>query len=180
MKSDKKEVLMAGLGGGGILTAGLLIGKAASTQYKNVICFPSYDISKRGGKIKCTVIYSNEVIASPIIDQTSNVIVAEPRQLELYRNRICPGGTLVVESNNFEEESINDDVSVIKVPAIKTAIEISGTSQGAILVLVGALVAARELLPVELIEQELQDSFAGKEKALKNNLAAFRKGLTFA
>ena len=90
-KSVRGEVLMSGVGGGGILTAGLLLAGAATEMYRNVSCFPSYDISKRGGRIECTVIFSDHEIASPLLDRAASVVVAEPARLGEFQDRIRRG-----------------------------------------------------------------------------------------
>ena len=174
---DKKSVLITGIGGGGILTAGLLLSRAATTIYRNVTCFPTYDISKRGGRIECTVSFSNEEIASPIIDRSTNLIVAESSQLMDYQPRVSPGGNLFIESNGTPADINMKNVSIIKVPAINTAIDISGKSNAAIIVFIGALVAFTNILPADLIIQELEKTFSNKRKLLSDNLDAFKKGL---
>ena len=170
------EVIMTGLGGGGILTAGLLLASAAVTKYKNVTWFPSYAISKRGGLVECTVIYSNEEISSPLLSQAEVIIIAESTQFKDFESRVRPGGTMIIESAGFQAGSKKEGIPVIKVPAIETSIHITGTSQGANLVLLGVFVEATHTIPAELIQSELEKSFAGKEEALKKNLRVFEEG----
>lgn len=69
---DKKlpvrgDVIVTGLGGSGVLTIGTMLAEAATTRYKNVTWFPSYAISKRGGLCECTVVFSNDEVASPLL-----------------------------------------------------------------------------------------------------------------
>ncbi len=170
------EVIMTGLGGGGILTAGTLLAEAATTKYKNITWFPSYAISKRGGFVECTVIFSNDEIASPLLSQADGVIVADSAQFRDFENRVRPSGTMIVESAGLEAKAIRNDIKAIEVPAVETAIRLSGGSRGANLVLLGAFIEATKILPAELIKQALEKSFAGKEKILKSNLASFEEG----
>jgi len=174
--SERYEVIMAGLGGGGILTSGLLLASAAMSRYRHVSWFPSYAISKRGGLVECTVIYSSEEIASPLISQATAVIVAEAAQFGDFERRVRPGGLMLVESAGLQAQPSREDIQLIKVPAIETAIRLSGTSQGANLVLLGAFAEVAQTIPVELIRAELEKSFAGKGKVLEGNLRAFEGG----
>ncbi|RLC73118.1 MAG: 2-oxoacid:ferredoxin oxidoreductase subunit gamma [Chloroflexi bacterium] len=173
---ERYEVIMTGLGGGGILTSGLLLASAAVNRYRYVSWFPSYAISKRGGLVECTVIYSEEEIASPLISQAAAVIVAEATQFEDFERRIRPGGVMLVESAGLQAQPRRADIRIVKVPAIETAIRLNGTSQGANLVLLGAFAEVTQTIPAELIRAELEKSFAGKEKVLENNLRAFEGG----
>ncbi|MBL7124921.1 MAG: 2-oxoacid:acceptor oxidoreductase family protein [Dehalococcoidales bacterium] len=173
----KGEVIISGLGGAGILTAGILLAEAAITKYKNVTWFPSYAISKRGGLCECTVIFSNDEVASPLLSQADGVIVAEAAQFKDFEGRVRPGGTMVVEKTGLQVKAERKDIRIIKVPAIETAINLSGTSQGANLILLGAFVGATQVISPELIKKQLKESFAGKEEVLKGNLEAFDEGL---
>ena len=173
----KGEVIISGLGGAGILTAGTLLAEAATTKYKNVTWFPSYAISKRGGLCECTVIFSNDEIASPLLSQADGVIVAEAAQFKDFEDRVRPGGTMVVEKTGLQAKAEREDIRIIKVPAIEMAISLSGTSQGANLILLGAFVGATQIISPKLIKQQLKESFAGKGEVLKGNLEAFDEGL---
>lgn len=175
--SAKGEVIMAGIGGGGVLTAGTLLAQAATNEYKNVTWFPSYAISKRGGFVECTVVFSNDEIASPLLSQADGVIVAEAAQFKDFEGRVRPGGTMIVEKTGLESKAERKDIRVIEVPAIEAAIGIGGSSRGANLVLLGAFVGVTQIIPPELIKQQLKEAFAGKEKVLKGNLEAFDQGL---
>ena len=174
--SVKGEVIISGLGGAGVLTAGTLLAEAAATKYKNVTWFPSYAISKRGGLCECTVVFSDTDIASPLLSQASGIIVAEAAQFKDFESRVRSGGTIVVEKAGLETKPERKDIRVIEVPAIETAISLSGTSQGANLVLLGAFVEATQIISGDLVKQTIEKSFAGKEKIQKSNLEAFEKG----
>jgi len=175
--STKGEVIITGTGGGGVLTAGTLLAQAATNEYKNVTWFPSYAISKRGGFVECTVVFSNDDIASPLLSQAYGVIVAEAAQFKAFEDRVRPGGTMIVEKTGLESKAERKDIRIIEVPAIETAISISGTSRGANLVLLGAFVGVTQIISPELIKQQLKEAFTGKEKVLAGNLEVFDKGL---
>ena len=172
----KGEVIITGLGGAGVLTAGTLLAEAATTKCKNVTWFPSYAISKRGGLCECTVIFSDDEVASPLLSQADGVIVAEAAQFKDFEDRVRPGGTMVIEKTGLTAKATRKDIKVIEVPAIETAISLSGTSRGANLILLGAFVQATQVISPELIKQEIKKSFAGKDKVVKDNLEAFENG----
>ena len=52
-----KEIVFAGSGGQGVLTAGLIISDIAATEGINVTWVPSYGSAMRGGTANCTVKY---------------------------------------------------------------------------------------------------------------------------
>lgn len=59
-----KEIICAGFGGQGVLTAGMLLINAGMEQDKNVLFYPSYGSEMRGGTANCTVKVSEKLIAS--------------------------------------------------------------------------------------------------------------------
>ena len=164
----KGEIIIAGIGGAGILVAGTLLAEAALTKYKNVTWFPTYAISKRGGLTECTVIFSNDEIASPLLSQSDGVIVVEAAQFKDFEGRVRPKGTIVVEKTGFNNKAERKDIRIVEVPAIETAIKQGGSSRGANLILLGAFVKATQIMPVELIRQQIKKAFAGKEKIRKS------------
>jgi 2-oxoglutarate ferredoxin oxidoreductase subunit gamma len=170
------ELIVTGLGGAGVLTIGTLLAQAAARRYARVTWFPSYAISKRGGLCECTVVYSDEEIASPLLSQAEGVIVAEALQFRDFLGRVRAAGTMVVEKAGLESRSERSDITVIEVPAIQEAITLTGDSRGANLVLLGAYIEATHRFPPELVTAEIEQGFGGNKKITHANLAAFEKG----
>ena len=80
------EVRIAGLGGQGIVTAGVMIGRAASVfGGKNVTLAQSYGPESRGGASKVEVIVSDEKINYPKLRKPSLVAVMSQ---EAYQKNI--------------------------------------------------------------------------------------------
>ena len=65
----KKEIIFAGFGGQGILTAGKFLAFAAMDKGLNVSWLPSYGPEMRGGTANCSVIISDEEVGSPVISE---------------------------------------------------------------------------------------------------------------
>lgn len=170
----RHEVIMAGVGGKGVLVAGLLLAQAAMAKYRNVVWFPSYASSMRGAPCECTVIFSAEKIASPVPAQAEAIIVFSPSQLKPFERRVRPGGIILVENAGFSGETEKQDVRILLVPAVAVSMEL-GDSRAANLVLLGAYIRVTEVLPPELVEAELNRRFSGEEALL--NQRAFREGM---
>ncbi len=175
--SSRTDVIMAGLGGMGVLIAGQILSHAALKKCKYVTWLPSYGVQKRGGLVECTILFSDEKeIASPLIDQAQTVMVLDSSQFKAFEPRVRPGGVMLVESAGLEEEQERDDYELLKINAIEIA-----TSTGDIrrnsLVLLGAYVAVNDAIPAELIEAELKERFGASETVLESNQKAFRRGV---
>lgn len=169
------DVIMTGVGGKGVLTAGLLLAQVGMNQYKNVLWFPSYQAAMRGGPCECTVVLSDDDIASPILSQTQSLIVMDVTQLRSFQDRVRPAGLLLIEKAGLKEKVSRSDVRVVEVPAVELALNM-GDSQASNLILLGAYIQLTGAIPLSLMEKELEKRFAGKEKALAVNKKALNEG----
>ncbi|MEW6034452.1 MAG: 2-oxoacid:acceptor oxidoreductase family protein [Chloroflexota bacterium] len=177
-KDSRHSVIMAGIGGKGVLMAGQILAKAALPQYKYVSWTPTYYTLMRGGASECTVIMSNEHPGAPVLPLARKVVVFEPSQLKPFQGRVRPGGILITESAGLPEID-RDDVRVLKVPAVDVASKL-GDVMAANFVLLGAYIGVSKAVRPELVEAELEKRFGHKGKVLDINRGAFREGLKLA
>lgn len=172
---DRGEVIIAGLGGRGVLIIGLALARAAMTKYKHVSWLPSYAISKRGGDCNCTVLFSNDEIASPLLLQAKVVLILETSQYQEYGDRVVPGGLLLTESAGLDGKPDRKDAEVILVPGMAEAVAM-GNSLVANFIMLGAYIEATKVLSPQLVEVELDRIFGAKQTVLELNKKAFRRG----
>ena len=179
MEPRRFEVIMAGVGGKGVLMAGELLARAALSMYPHVSWLPSYTGAMRGGPCECTVILSDDEIASPIVSRVDAVVVMEPSELKSFLGRLQPGGLLVLESAGLEEGVDREDIRVLEVPGVAAASRV-GNPQTANLVLLAAYIEATKAVPLELVETELEKRLKGSEDILATNRAALVEGTKIA
>ena len=73
----KKGYIFAGFGGQGMLLIGKFLAMANMLDGKHVSWLPSYGPEMRGGTANCSVIVSDEEVASPMIDKADVLIQRE-------------------------------------------------------------------------------------------------------
>jgi len=173
---SRTDVIMAGLGGMGVLMAGQILSRAALKKYQHVSWLPSYGVEKRGGLCECTVIFSHEEIASPLLDQAHTVVVFDGAQFKTFEPRVRTGGIMLVENTGLQDEREKKDYELLRIPGLEVAVTM-GESQVNNLILLGAYIATCKTLPPELIEEELERRFATKKAIFERNQRVFRKGL---
>ncbi len=176
--SIRHEVIMSGTGGKGVLVAGQLLAEAGMQKYNYVTWTPTYFAAMRGGSCECTVILSNEKIASPLLTKAEVVIVFEPSQLKDFEARVKQDGIFIIESTGLPGVK-RQDIRIVKVPAAETAVKLGGI-MAANLVLLGTYVEITKAAPAELVEIEIERRFGGNEKRLSLNKQAFRQGMLLA
>jgi 2-oxoglutarate ferredoxin oxidoreductase subunit gamma len=170
------EIMIAGFGGQGVLFAGQLIAYAALDEGKETTWFPSYGPEMRGGTANCTVIVADEEIGSPLVRYPQAVIAMNQPSLDKYEPLVRPGGVLIVNSSIAERESYRQDIRVIQVPGNEIA-EHLGDKRMTNMVLLGALLTALPVLPLESVERSLAAHLPERHhKLLPLNYQALRSG----
>jgi 2-oxoglutarate ferredoxin oxidoreductase subunit gamma len=170
------SIIIAGFGGQGVLFAGQLLAYAGMDAGRNVTWIPSYGPEMRGGTAHCVVIISDEPIGAPIVARPEIAIVLNKPSYDKYEPMVKPGGLLVVNSSLIDSMSARVDIDILEVPANAIAEEF-GTSKMLNMAALGALLAGREILPLEVVEKALQDHLpASKQHLIDANLQVFRQG----
>ncbi len=170
------EIVIAGFGGQGVLFAGQVLAYAAMDNGKEVTWIPSYGPEMRGGTANCTVIIADEEIGSPLVRNPKAFIAMNLPSLDKYESAVVKGGTLIVNSSLIERRVQREDLNYFLVPANEIA-ESLGDKRLINVVMVGALLAAIPVLPIEAIEKALQDHLPERhQKLLPLNFQALRAG----
>ena len=179
MEQDKmlrSEVIIAGIGGMGVLVAGQVLLEAAFQRYEHVSYAPTYGFAKRGGLCQCIVIFSSERISSPLVNQAQAVMILDSSQFAAFEPRVRPGGLIITEKAGLSAERGRDDYKLYALPGMEIAISM-GSSVVNNLILLGAYVAITGTVSPELIEAELRKRYKNNEKVLVRNLDAFGRGV---
>lgn len=178
-KNTRHEIIIAGLGGMGVLSAGQVLSATAFQTYNHVSYAPTYGFAMRGGLCQCTVIFSNERIASPLLDQAQTVMLLDSSQFGALEPRVRPGGIIIADSAGLCAERERNDYKLYTLPAVEIAISM-GTSLVRNFILLGYYIAVVKPVPSELIEAEITRRYKNNEKMLARNLEAFKRGLELA
>ena len=172
----ESSIIISGFGGQGALFAGQLLAYAGMDAGRFVSWIPSYGPEMRGGTAHCTVIIGDDEIGAPIVARPDAVVALNLPSYDKYEPLVKPGGLLVVNSSLIPSESGRNDIDVVYVPANAIAEE-WGTPKMLNMAVVGALLAARPVLPLEVLEAALAAHLpAGKQHLIEANLKVLRHG----
>jgi 2-oxoglutarate ferredoxin oxidoreductase subunit gamma len=174
-----EEIIFSGFGGQGALFAGQLLTYSGMDQGRHVTWIPSYGPEMRGGTAHCTVILSDDDIGSPIVRQPTICVVMNPDSMDKYEPLVKPGGLLVVNSTLVRARSQRTDIQTVYVPANDLALEL-GNAKMANVVLLGALLGTREIVPLSSIERTLDEHIpAERRKIIAPNKRALSCGAEY-
>lgn len=172
---SRREILIGGVGGQGVVLSAVLLGAAATLfENKKAVQTQSYSSELRGGSTRAEVIISEESILDPQVRRPDILIVFSEDALSKYLDRIKPKGLLVIDSDLVKGVKPGD-YKILSVPATSIADKEMGTVVVANLVVLGALIKKTGLLSVQAMEKAIEINVP--KKAIETNLKAFRRGL---
>jgi len=176
---SRYEIRIAGMGGQGIVLAGVMIGRAASVfGGKHVTMAQSYGPESRGGASKTEVVVSDERIDYPKVRKPSLIAIMSHEAYEKNLADLTQSDVVVIiDPDMVQEEEATKSRKIFRVPATRIA-EGLGKRIVANMVLVGAIVALTGAVDPTAVEKAIAKyTPRGTEKL---NLEAFKRGYEFA
>lgn len=185
----KTDIILAGVGGQGILSIATVIGKAALAEGLYLKQAEVHGMSQRGGDVQSNLRISSDPIASDLIPLGGADIVVslEPMEALRYVPYISKTGWIVTNTTPFvnipdypemteidEELMNNPNVVAFDMDAVAKQ---EATPRASNMVLLGAATPFIGIEP-EKIEAGIREIFGRKGEAIvESNLKAFRAGL---
>lgn len=187
---SKKDIILAGVGGQGILTIATIIGNAAAVAGINLKQAEVHGMSQRGGDVQSNLRLSTEPIYSDLIPSggADLIISMEPMEALRYVSCLNEQGWVVTSSTPYknipnypDEQSLSDELNAISHVVrldIEQVAKDGGTPKSANIVLLGMAARNIEILSPEELREAIRRVFAVKgEKVVEANLKAFDMGL---
>ncbi len=175
-----KEFVFAGFGGQGMLLIGKFLAMACMLDGKHVSWLPSYGPEMRGGTANCSVIISDDPVASPIVYEADVVVAMNLPSLDKFEHEVKPGGLLVINSSIIERKSVRDDITVVYCDAMKIAEEVKNP-KGANVAILGAMLAKCPIVGIDKMTEAIRIELGErKAKFLDGNVRALKAGIEAA
>jgi 2-oxoglutarate ferredoxin oxidoreductase subunit gamma len=170
------SIVIAGFGGQGVLFAGQLLAYAGMDNGLEVTWMPSYGPEMRGGTANCTVIIGNETIGAPVVARPDIAVVLNQPSFDKYEHLVKEGGLLIVNSSLVRGRSARDDITAVEVRANEMS-EALGSSRMLNMAALGAMLAARPILPLQAVLDALTLHLpASKAPLLEANKQVLKQG----
>ena len=189
----KQDIILAGVGGQGILSIAMVIGSAALQQGLHLKQAEVHGMSQRGGDVQSNLRLSSEPIHSDLIPRgAADLIVSlEPMEALRYVPYLAPQGWIITNTVPFVNipdypamESVMAELN--KLPRV-IAIDVdviakeTGSPRSANMVLLGATAAVLDILDPEKLRDGIRRIFGRKgEDIVAANIKAFDAGLASA
>lgn len=186
----KKDIILCGVGGQGILSIATVIGEAATRAGLNLKQAEVHGMSQRGGDVQSHLRLSDKTIYSDLIAQggADMIISMEPMESLRYLPYLVKDGKIVTGSNPFvnipnypDMEAVQkelDSLSAVDILDIDAVAKDSGNPRGANMVLLGMAARHFQILSAEQLKDAIRTVFAKKgESVVQANLKSFCAGL---
>ena len=184
----KSDLILAGVGGQGILSIAAAIGKSALKEGYQLKQSEVHGMSQRGGAVQSHLRISSSVIASDLISlgKADMILSVEPMEALRYLPYLSVSGWLISSNNPFnniqnypELELLLDEIRIVRNHVILDAEYLakeSGSVRSSNMVILGA---ASVYLPIaeSTFQETIKEMFLKKgEELVAINLKAFKFG----
>ena len=174
------NVIMSGFGGQGVMLIGQLLAYAGMVEDKYVTWMPSYGPEMRGGTANCSVVVSDEPVASPIFDSPNVVVAMNIPSLTRFENNITRDGILLVNTSVIDRKPTRKDIKIINVPCNEVADKI-GNQKVSNMVMLGALMGCTKMISIQSVEEALKHKLTGKKVSfIEVDKKAINEGISIA
>ena len=186
----KKDIILAGVGGQGILTIATIIGDAAAEAGLNLKQAEVHGMSQRGGDVQSNLRLSSEPIYSDLIRKgdADLIISMEPMEALRYVGELDKEGCVVTSSQPFKnipnypsEEALEAELNALPrclMQPIEELAKAHSMPKSANIILLGMAAKYIEILSAEQLRESVGRVFASKgEQVIEANLRAFDLGV---
>lgn len=188
----KNDIILAGVGGQGILSIAAAIGHAAVSSNLYIKQAEVHGMSQRGGAVQSHLRLSDTTIASDLVPAggADMIISVEPMEALRYLPMLSPNGWVVTSTTPFinipdypEPATVLAEVNRIKNHVAIDADEIAkevGSVRASNIVMLGAASLFLDI-PFAKIEDGIRELFGRKgEEVVEMNLKALRAGREYS
>ena len=175
-----EEVVIAGFGGQGVLSMGMILCYSGIMENKEVSWMPSYGPEMRGGTANCIAIVSDSKVSSPIIAKFDTVIALNQPSVDKFESMVKPGGLLIYESTNVITPPTRSDIDIVGIPASAEAAKMKNTKIMNMIIL-GAFLKKKPIIKFENIIEGLKQVLPERyHHLIPLNTDALNKGMELA
>ncbi len=173
----KKEIIISGFGGQGVLSMGKILAYSGLMEDKEVTWMPAYGPEQRGGTANVTVIVSDKRISSPILSRYDVAIVLNQPSLEKFEPKVKPGGILIYDGYGIINPPTRKDINVYRIDAMDKAADMKNAKVFNMIVL-GGLLKVCPVVSTEGLHSALLKSLPERHHGLiPLNMQAVEEGM---
>jgi len=173
----KWEIRLSGSGGQGLITAGIILARAAVLDKIQVTQSQSYGPESRGGSSRADVIISNEEFYFPEAVNFDVLLALSQEACDKYSDDLKPDGILIADSTFVKNVALLDS-TIYEFPFTGIAMEKLGSVLPTNIMTLGFLVKKTNVVSEKSLKEALKNSV--RPQFLEMNLKAIKIGFELA
>jgi 2-oxoglutarate ferredoxin oxidoreductase subunit gamma len=168
------EIKFGGLGGQGVILAGMITGRAAALfDNKEATLTQAFGPEARGSACSAQVVVSDSKILYPYVTRPRILVCMSQDAYNRFSPEIADQGLLLIEQDMVNPEPIPNHAKVYGVPATRIAEEL-GRRMVLNIVMVGFFASISKLVSPQAMRKSVEDSVP--RGTIDLNLKAFDRG----
>jgi 2-oxoglutarate ferredoxin oxidoreductase subunit gamma len=176
MYNNTHKLILSGFGGQGLMFLGKLIALAAMREGKFVTWFPAYGAEVRGGTAYCSVVVSEQEIASPMVGHPDIALAMNQPSLDKFEPAVVKNGLLFVNETLINRNPERKDLKVFLAPFSRIAADL-GEVRIANMVALGSINEVVKLVSFKSIFSALDEMVPASRKfIMETNKKAIEEG----
>jgi 2-oxoglutarate ferredoxin oxidoreductase subunit gamma len=171
------EIKIGGLGGQGVILAGLIMGKAAAIfDKKEATMTQAFGPEARGSACSAQLIVSDETILYPYVTRPRVLVTMSQDAYNKFSPEMAENGLLLIEEELVKVTTPPKGAKIYGIPATRIAEEL-GRKMVLNIVMVGFMTAITKVVNADAVRKAVEASVPkGTEKL---NLSAFDRGYEY-
>lgn len=168
----KKEIIFTGVGGQGIVKAGVILAEAAVLEGKHVVQTQNYGPESRGGSCRADVIIASDDIYYPRVGNADVIFALSQAGFNKFIEYSKDNAVIIVD----ETVDVGDLKKCSRFKIVKYTEEILKNPQGINMICLGILAAMTKLVGYNSLRQAIRENVP--KFSIDKNLTAFEAGIT--
>ena len=176
MSPESYKVRIAGSGGQGVISAGIILADSFFQQKFHVMQTQTYGAAVRGSSATCDVIISKNELFEFTLDEVNYLIVLNRPSFDAYYSLLGKNGILILFKSLWNEVKHLININKYNVYLLddQTILEEIQNSMSLSLSMIGTFIKIVQQIPVETVEESIKQKFSKEYHQV--NIKAVRMG----
>lgn len=173
--TEIKQVRLVGLGGQGIILAGVLLGQAGVIEGKYIAGSDSYGAQARGSGCKSEVVFSDGPIDFPHLTTADILVAMSQEAYNIYGEEVREDSGLTLYDDGLVTPKVGLKVKQLGIPAVEVSVKRLKNKQVANIVFLGTLIETTKIVSPKSMKKAIIMHVGERYQSL--NLEALRLGM---
>ena len=174
MKQTQTEIRLAGSGGQGLITAGIILAEAAVLDNKNVVQSQSYGPEARGGASRAEIIIAEGPIYFPKATWVDILLAMSQKASDQYSFDLKTGGIFIVDTTYVNQIPTS---SALAIPISSRTREKFGKELFSNIVALGVICETTKVVSTQALQAAVSARMPDGTKKLNREALAFGRKL---